>query len=84
MADDKRAHERIDGLEHVLRTHIEDHSKFEKSLSENTHLTREIAENTSEMVALFKGVKGLRSLIVWGAPVVALVFGIIAYIRGWK
>lgn len=84
MSEDKRAHERIDGLEQVLKAHIENHSKFEKSLEDNARLTRAIADNTAEMVALFKGVKGLRSLIVWGAPVVAVVFAVVAYIREWR
>ena len=84
MSEDKRAHERIDGLEKVLQVHIEEHFKFEQSLAENIKITREIADNTSEMVALFKGVKGLRSLIVWGAPVAAVVFAVIAYLRDWR
>ena len=84
MTEDKRAHQRIDGLEQVLKIHIENQSKLEKALAENTGLTRENVENTSEMVALFKGVKGLRSLMMWAAPLVAIVFAVIAYIREWK
>jgi len=82
--EDKRAHERLDGLEQVIKNHIEAHAVFEKAITENTILTREIADNTSEMVALFKGVKGLRTFVVWGTPIVVAYLAVLAYLRGWK
>lgn len=79
--EDRRAHDRIDNLEVVVAKH---HAEFEADLAKNTRLTQEIANNTSELVALLKGVKGLRSLVVWGAPLVAAVVACIAYFKGYK
>ena len=39
-------------------------------------------DNTSELVGLVKGAKGLRSFVVWGAPIVAAVLAGYAWIRG--
>ncbi len=66
--EDKRAHERIDNLE--------------QAVAENTALTKQIAENTTELVALVKGVKGFRAMIVWGAPVVAAIYAVWHWIKG--
>ena len=71
--EDKRAHERIDGLESVVKNHIIEHTKFEKALAENTDLTKTIAKNTSELVTLVKGAKGLRTFLVWAAPIALAV-----------
>ena len=82
--EDRRAHDRIEKLETVVQTHLIEHSRFEADLQKNTKLTQEIADNTSDIVALLKGVKGLRSFVVWGAPVVLAFAAIISFIRGWK
>jgi hypothetical protein len=64
MQEDRRAHERIDSLEKTVKDHLEDHSLVVKRLDE-------ISENTSELVMLVKGVKGVRGFVLWLAPMVA-------------
>jgi len=39
--------------------------------------TKEIAENTKEIVEILRGAKGLRSLIVWLTPVAVVVYWIL-------
>lgn len=74
MLEDRRAHERLDQIEaRVL--------KFELNLKENTDLTRTVADNTTELVQLVKGVKGFRSLVVWAAPVVAAIGAVVAWVK---
>lgn len=86
--EDQRAHERITSLENVVSNHIVEHSRFEKSLEDNTKLTQEIADNTSELVVLFRGAKGMRAFVRFIWPfmlVVAAVFiGAIAYFKNEK
>jgi hypothetical protein len=82
--EDRRVHERLDGLEKTLKQHLVEHSTFEASLAENTTLTKTIAENTSELVALVKGTKGFRNFLVWATPLLAFFVGLYAYIRGLK
>lgn len=76
--EDRRAHERIDGLENALQIHFEEHKRFESALEDNTALTRTIAENTSELVILVSGAKWGRKFIVWATPIAA------AAIAGWE
>lgn len=79
--EDRRAHERIDQVEIALKKHLDSHSIMEDSV-------RRIAENTSELVELFRGAKGLRKLLIWIWPfvlIVATIFaGAFAYIKGGK
>lgn len=70
--EDRRAHDRIDTLEVVVENHIREHNKFEASLSN-------IEANTAELVELVRGAKGLRSLIVWAAPIVAFLAAVYAW-----
>ena len=79
---DARAHERLNNLEGVVQQHLVSHAAFEKALEENTVMTRVIADNTSELVGLVKGAKGLRSFVVWAAPVVAAGLAVWAWIKG--
>lgn len=72
--EDKRAHDRIDKLE-------AEQSQFARNLAENTQLTKTIAANTSEIVELFKGVKGFRTFVLWCAPLVAIVIATWAWIK---
>lgn len=71
------AHERIDKLEIK-------HAQLETAIAANTKLTQTIADNTSELVELVRGVKGFRRLIVWIAPILAAVLATIAYMKGLK
>jgi len=72
--EDRRAHDRITTLEETVEKHLEDHVTFEASL-------QTIAENTSELVELVRGAKGLRSFIIWAAPIAAFLAAAVAYIR---
>lgn len=84
MIEDRRAHDRIEKLEIVVQNHLIEHGRFEADLAKNTKLTQEIADNTGELVSLFKGIKGFRALVLWGAPIIAVFAAAIAYLREWK
>lgn len=71
---DARAHRRIDELE--VRQH-----NLEVAITENTQLTKQIANNTSEIVLLFKGVKGVRTFMLWLAPPTAILIAAWEWIR---
>lgn len=71
---DHKAHNRLDKLE---ASHIE----LERMIIENTKLTQTIANNTSELVELVKGVKGVRRLLLWGAPILAAVYSFIQWFK---
>ena len=72
--EDRRAHERITTLEDVVKKHIEEHATFEASLNR-------IAENTSELVEMVRGAKGLRSFVIWAAPIAAAIAAIWAWAK---
>lgn len=80
--EDRLAHERISVLEATMKTHFEEHERFEKALAENTEMTRQLVKNTQEIVDLVKGVKGFRALLLWVTPIVAAVYAVWAWIRG--
>jgi len=69
----KFAHERLGMIEDELRKHKKEHEKFEAAIAENTKLTKSIAENTRELVDLVKGAKGLRSFVLWVAPLAGVI-----------
>lgn len=79
--EDRRAHERIDGLETTIQNHFTEHEKFERSLAENAEMTRQLVKNTQEIVDLVKGVKGFRALLLWLTPVVAAVYAVWVWIK---
>ena len=79
--EDRRAHTRIDNLEETVKNHIESHSKFEQALEHNTNLTKEIADNTAELVTLVKGAKGFRTFVIWSAPIAAAFAAVYAWIK---
>ncbi len=79
--EDRRAHKRIDELETVVADHIGSHEKFEQVLEHNTALTKEIAGNTAELVQLVRGAKGLRTFIIWFAPIAAALTAAWAWIK---
>lgn len=80
--EDRRAHTRIDEIEVAMETHRVEHQRFEKSIAENTLLTQAIADNTQELVQLVKGAKGLRSFVMWAAPIVAAIAATWAWVKG--
>lgn len=73
--------DRISRLEVLFHKHLEDHRRFEEAVAENTALTKEIAANTGELVALVKGAKGLRSFLLWIAPIAAVLAALWAWLK---
>ena len=71
---DEHAHERIAAIEVRLLT-------FETNLTQNTELTKTIAANTTELVALVKGVKVGRKFLLWVSPIIIAAVSILAYIK---
>ena len=80
-AETRRAHERITNLETVMASHMAEHTALAESILLNTQLTREISSNTAELVTLVKGVKGLRSFVVWAAPLAAALLALWAWLK---
>jgi hypothetical protein len=72
---------RVDTVEIIVDTHIKEHSKFEMALAKNVEMTTQIAENTAELVLLFRGAKGIRALLLWLGPPVAILVAIWAWIK---
>jgi hypothetical protein len=72
--EDRRAHVRISSIEVRL-------DSFEKKLDANTLATQTIADNTTELVKIIKGAKGLRELLVWLAPIFTAIAAIYVWIR---
>ena len=79
---DPHAHARIDKLEKSVEGLYEEHRELKSALDRNTDLTQQIADNTSEIVSLVKGFKGLRTLIVWLSPVVVAWVAFTQYLQG--
>jgi len=78
----RRVHERLTVVEQWVDKHEQRHNEFEEALRLNTELTKAIATNTTELVAIVKGAKGLRSLIAWLAPIFVILAAALAYLRG--
>lgn len=81
MTDDRRAHDRISALETQFNGHLSDHKRFEDSIIENTRITRQIAENTTEIVELVKGAKFMRQMLMWMAPIIVACASLWAWIK---
>ena len=91
MIKDNLAHQRIDKVEETLNNHYEMITSLKGALDENTsclhentRITQDIANNTSEIVSIIRGVKGFRKLIMFLSPIIIAVMGAIAYIKGMK
>lgn len=85
--DVKTAHDRIDRLENTVIMHSTQIEKLSdalddntQSLHENTRLTQQIADNTDEIVNLFKGSKVLYKIITGAAALVAIGYAFITWI----
>lgn len=78
--DIETAHARIDKLENTVSAHTEKLESLGDSLHENTRLTQQIADNTDEIVNLFKGSKVLYKIITGGAALVAIAYAFITWI----
>ena len=87
--EDRRAHERIDKIEVFVKQHSADILRIEQSVIENTRLTKSIETNTSEIVTIMRGARGIMFLTtvvvkvgVAVAAVYALWHGFLMYVRG--
>jgi hypothetical protein len=87
MDDERRAHARIDDLtgkfitfQTAFSAHVKQHQELESSVKENTELTRATANNTGELVKIFKGAKAMRSFFVWASPIAATIGVIWAFL----
>lgn len=79
--EDRRAHDRIDKVEETVANHIKEHSKFEHALAENVRVSTETANNTAELVAIFRTAKGVRGFIVWISPIALAVIATWSWIK---
>lgn len=86
MQIDHRAHERIDQLENKVAGLLQDHQELKLSLHENTVLTKQIADNTGEMVEIFKNTKGFVNTLMFikkiTLPIMVVVGFFYAYFKG--
>ena len=94
--EDRRAHDRLDQLDKFidqygtdLKQHALDILRIEKSVKENTDLTRSIEINTSEIVMIMRGSKGVMMIIMTLAKIgiaIAALYALwqefMVYIRG--
>ena len=76
---DRRAHERIDDMKADLEKLHFEHANLRRELSQNTILTQQVASNTSELVDMVKGAKGLRKLVFFFTPIIAGIYAFIKY-----
>jgi len=81
--EDKRAHERLDMLDKYVVQHTQDIQRIEKSVEENTTLTRSIENNTSEIVEIMRGAKGIVYLITFFAKIGLAIGAIYASWQGF-
>jgi hypothetical protein len=58
--EDQHAHQRIDIVEGRL-------TRIEMAIEENTSLTKQIADNTAELVTITRGAKVISHTAVWSA-----------------
>lgn len=79
--EDRRAHERLDNLEVIVKSLTAEQAALAKALAENTEMTRQLVKNTQELVDLVRGVKGFRALILWVTPVVAAGYALYAWVK---
>lgn len=78
---ERRQHERIGSLEDAVAKIMVQHEQFKTALAENTAMTVTIAKNTAEIIALFKGIKGFRTFVLWVAPLIGIVLAAWAWIK---
>jgi len=79
--EDRRAHERLDTIEAMFKKHLIEHEKLEIALKDNVMTTKQIADNTTEIVKLVKGIKDLREFAVWATPLVIGIVAVIAWLN---
>jgi len=86
MEYDPKAHKRLDQLEDKVAGLAQEHQELRSALHENTLLTKQIADNTGEMVEIFKNTKGFVNTIMFikkiTMPIVVVVGIVYAYVKG--
>ena len=86
MQYDHKAHERIDQLEVKVAGLLQDHQELKISLHENMVLTKQIADNTGEMVEIFKNTKGFVNTLMFikkiTLPIMVVIGAFYAYFKG--
>lgn len=89
MTDVKHAHARIDHIETVVNGHAEQIKAINlmvrenaESLHENTRITQQVADNTAELVDLFKGAKAFRKFVLWASPLLAAILAFWTWYKG--
>jgi hypothetical protein len=82
VTDVENAHKRIDGLEMIVKVHAEQLTGLARALDKNTALTQEVADNTSELVTLFKGSKAVYRLLVGVASLAGIIYAAFAFFKG--
>lgn len=89
MIVDENAHKRIDAVENTLKLHSEHIESLKEisaeqtsELKTNTKLTKEVADNTAELVDLFKGAKVFSRLVIWLAATGAALITLYNYFKG--
>jgi hypothetical protein len=78
-----KVEERLDDHHRRISDLAEDSKNHTAALLENTMLTKQIADNTSEIVELFRGAKGVRSFVLWLTPYLAGIGAIWATVKYW-
>jgi hypothetical protein len=90
--------DRMSKAEEAIDEHHKKLAEFHEALAENTKMTKEgvtlaqksitinqaPADNTAELVELFKGAKAFRKFILWAVGLGAPLWGIIEAIRHFK
>lgn len=70
---------RIDAIERAVYQNTIEHKLIVEELHSVAEKTSQVASNTAEIVTIFKGASILRSLILFGAPFVTAILGMLAF-----
>lgn len=91
MSDSECLNSRISKVEDKLELHdskLDRHDRritdLKDALHENTRITQKVADNTGELVDLFRGAKAFRKFFLWASPVIVGVIGVYQWIIGLK
>ncbi len=87
MPDIDKLHSRVAAVEETQKEH---HARLEalrmdnklhaEALAENTKLTKQVVDNTGELVELFKGAKAFRKFMLWAATICAPLYAAYEFI----
>ena len=73
VTEDRRAHKRLDEMDFHLKKHSDDIDEIRVSLLANTILTKSIETNTSEIVEIMRGAKGIMFILHVAGKFLAIV-----------